>query len=100
MKQLGISVAPRGPADLDEAHPAHADRLHARVVAEARDEGPGPLGGGDQHLALAGADGPAVERELDLLHGASSGPVAVVAWSVIGAAPLLDVDQELVAEHA
>ena len=23
--------------DLDDAHPAHADRLHARVVAEARD---------------------------------------------------------------
>ncbi len=37
---------------LDQAHAAHADGLHARVVAEARDVGPGPLGRGDQQLAL------------------------------------------------
>ena len=44
----------RGPArsrHLDQAHPAHADGLHAGVVAEARDEGAGLLGRGDQELA-------------------------------------------------
>ena len=40
---------------LDQAHAAHADGLHARVVAEARDVGPGPLRRGDQQLALLGA---------------------------------------------
>ena len=48
---------------LDQAHAAHADRLHARVVAEARDVGPGPLGRGDEQLALLGADLAAVQRE-------------------------------------
>ena len=47
----------------DQAHAAHADRLHARVVAEARDVGPGPLGRGNEQLALLGADLAPVERE-------------------------------------
>ena len=38
------------PLHVDQAHPAHADRLHARVVAEAGDVDPGPLGRGDDHL--------------------------------------------------
>ncbi len=54
-----------GTADLDQAHPAHADRLHPRVVAEPRDERAGPLGGGDEQLTLVGARRPAVEGELD-----------------------------------
>ena len=33
--------------DLDDAHAAHADRLHARVVAEARDVDAVALGGVD-----------------------------------------------------
>ena len=37
--------------DLDEAHPAHPDRLHPRVVAEAGDEDAGALGGVDDELA-------------------------------------------------
>ena len=54
--------------DLDQAHAAHADRLHARVVAKARDVGPGPLGRLDDQLALASAvTGAAVEREGELL---------------------------------
>ena len=44
----------RGTVHLDQAHPAHAHRLHAGVVAEARDVGPGPLGRGDEHLARLG----------------------------------------------
>ena len=57
--------APRA-LDLDEAHPADADGLHARVVAEARDVGAGALGGGDDHLALLGGHLTAVEGEGDL----------------------------------
>ena len=47
--------APAG-VDLDEAHAAHADRVHPRVVAEARDVDAVPLGGVDDQLALAGVD--------------------------------------------
>src|SRR4051812_49713747 len=38
--------------DVDDAHTAHPDRLHARVVAEARDEDAVLLGRGDDQLAL------------------------------------------------
>ena len=49
--------------DVDDAHAAHADRLHPRVVAEPRDEDAGPLGGVDDELALAGLDGVAVDGD-------------------------------------
>ena len=51
-----------GTGDLDEAHAAHADRLHPRVVAKARDEDPGPLGRRDDELALAAPPRPARRR--------------------------------------
>ncbi len=61
-----------GSAHLDQAHPAHTHRLHPRVVAEAGDEGPGPLGGGDEHLAIPPADLASVEGERhQVLHRAS-----------------------------
>ncbi len=63
MKQLGWSEAPARPADLDEAHPAHADRGHPRVVAEPRDEGAGSLRGGDEQIALPRLDLASVEGE-------------------------------------
>ena len=47
--------APR-PVDFDEAHAAHADRLHARVVAEARHVVAGALGGFDDEFAGCGLD--------------------------------------------
>src|ERR1017187_5860896 len=47
--------------DLDKAHAAHANRLHPRVVAKARDEDPGPLGRGDDELALVSLDGATVD---------------------------------------
>ena len=49
--------------DLDEAHAAHADRLHPLVVAEARDVDAVALGGLDDQLALAGDDRLAVDRQ-------------------------------------
>ena len=52
---------------LDEAHAAHADRLHPGVVTEARNIGAGPLGGGDDHLALRCGHLAAVEGEGDLV---------------------------------
>ncbi len=54
---------PSGSHDLDQAHAAHADWLHAGVVTEARDVHPGPFGRGDDHLALVGLDGAAVEGD-------------------------------------
>ena len=51
-----------------QTHPTHPDRLHARVVTEAWDEGAGPLGRGDEQLALAGAHGPTVECEFEFVH--------------------------------
>ena len=49
--------------DLHEAHAAHADRLHARVPAEARDVDASPLGSGDDHLAGTGLDRAAVDGD-------------------------------------
>ena len=43
---------PAAGVDVDDAHAAHADRPHPRVVAEARDVDAGPLGGVDHELAL------------------------------------------------
>ena len=37
-----VSIVPRGPFDLDQAHPAHADRLHPGVAAEAGNVGRRP----------------------------------------------------------
>ncbi len=49
--------------DVDEAHAAHADGVHAGVVAEARDVGAGALGRRDEQLALLRRDGAPVEGE-------------------------------------
>ena len=51
--------------DLDEAHPAHADRLHALVVTEARDVGAVLLRDLDQQLTARRLDLAAVDRDLD-----------------------------------
>ena len=48
--------------DVDQAHAAHADRLHALVVAEARDVDAVALRRGDDQLARLGLDLLAVER--------------------------------------
>ena len=68
-KQAGVKRGAAWALDVDEAHAAHADRRHARVVAEARDVGPRPLGRRDQQLALEGGDLPAVQGEGDPLIG-------------------------------
>ena len=52
---------------VDQAHAAHADRLHARVPAEARNVGAGPLGRSDDQLALGRRHLAAVEGEGELL---------------------------------
>ena len=57
---------PAGTVDFDQAHATHTHRLHARVVAESRDVGPGPLGRGDQQLARLGRHGAPVEADGDL----------------------------------
>jgi hypothetical protein len=49
--------------DLDHALAAHADRLHAGVVAELRHVDACPLGGGDDQLALARRERHAVDRD-------------------------------------
>ena len=49
--------------DLDEAHTAHADRLHARVVAEPRDVDAVAFGGGDEQFALLRHDLDTVDRD-------------------------------------
>ena len=49
-----LRVAPRGPSTSTRHIRQIPDRLHPRVVAEPRDVGPRALGGGDDHLALAG----------------------------------------------
>ena len=51
--------------DLDQAHPAHADRLHARVVAEPWDVGAVTLGGIDEQFARVGLDLDTVEGDGD-----------------------------------
>ncbi len=56
-----------GAHHLDQAHAAHADRLHAGVVAEAGDVDAGPFRGRDDHLAFVGLDGAAVELDGHLL---------------------------------
>jgi len=48
---------------LDEAHPAHADRLHALVVAEPRHVGLVPIRNRDQHLPFARGDRLAVDLD-------------------------------------
>ena len=58
-----------GTGDLDKAHPAHAHRLHPRVIAKARDEDPGPLGSRDDELALLGPNGPPVDGDGDARRG-------------------------------
>ena len=64
--------------DVDDAHAAHAHRLHARVVAEARDVGAGALGGLDHELAGHGLDRRAVDREDHRVRG-SAGSVFTVS---------------------
>ena len=59
----GLEGRAAAGVDLDDAHPAHADRLHPRVVAEARDVGAVALGGLDHELAGRGLDLLAVDRE-------------------------------------
>src|ERR1043166_8641846 len=57
------------PADVDDAHPADADRVVAIVVAEDRDVDPGLLGGGVDGGALGHADLDAVDPAGDRLGG-------------------------------
>ena len=47
----------RPVVDVDEAHAAHADRTHARVVTEARDVDAGLLAGLDDQRAGRGSTG-------------------------------------------
>jgi hypothetical protein len=56
--------APTG-VDLDDAHAAHAHRVHARVVAEARDVDAVALGRVDDQLALVGPHRRAVDGDRD-----------------------------------
>ena len=53
--------------DLDEAHAAHAHRVHAAVVAEPGDVMTGTLGGVDQQIALLRDHRVAVDRDGDRL---------------------------------
>ncbi len=50
---------------LDEAHPAHPDRLHPRVVAKTGNEDPGPFGRLDNELSLACLHDPPVDGDRD-----------------------------------
>ncbi len=57
----------RGPApgvDLDQAHPAHAHRVHPVVPAESGNVGVVALGRGDDQFTLVGVDRPTVDRDL------------------------------------
>ena len=58
---------PAGTVDLDQAHPAHADGRHARVVAEAGDVGAGPIRRRDEQFPLARGHAAAVEGEAERL---------------------------------
>ncbi len=49
--------------DLDEAHPAHADRGHSGVIAESWDVNAVAFGGLDQQFAVLGRTGGSVQRE-------------------------------------
>ena len=57
--------SPSWAIDLDQTGATHADSLHARVVAEARNVGPGLLGRVDQRLTGINLDIDAVERDRD-----------------------------------
>src|SRR5262249_16744358 len=61
----GLERGAAAGVDLDQAHAAHADRLHARVVAEARDVGAVPLARVDQQLAALDVDLLAVDGDRD-----------------------------------
>jgi hypothetical protein len=80
-EQLALSF------DLHETHATYRNRLHAGVVAEARDEDPHLFGDVDQQTALLGLDLLPVHGELDALgslpvavaHGLSISSVAIPA---------------------
>jgi hypothetical protein len=64
--------APR-PLDVDDAHSAHPDFLHAGVPAEAGDVDAAPLSRGDEQLALVRLDLPAVDVDRERLDGGPDG---------------------------
>ena len=72
----GLQGRTTRPGHLDEAHPAHADRRHPRVVAKARDVHAGALGGLDDELTVLRLHRAAVKGDLN--HGA---PRAAAAGS-------------------
>ena len=51
---------------LNEAHPTHPNRLHARVITKTRNVRTSTLSRSDDHLALFGGDLTAVEVQRDL----------------------------------
>ena len=61
----GLQARAPGTGDLDEAHAAHTDRSHPRVVAKTRDEDAGPLGRRDDQLAFLRFDDPPVDGDGD-----------------------------------
>src|SRR5690606_19139092 len=65
----GLERRAAAGVDLDEAHPAHAHRLHPGVGAEARDVDAVALGRVDDELALARRHHGAVDGDADALHG-------------------------------
>ena len=87
----------RDPLDLDQAHAAGADRLaELRLVTEDRDLDVALAGGVVQHLALAGDDLAAVDRQRDLARLAhtdaprvSAGPSTTACGSILPAAPAI-----------
>ncbi len=75
--------------DLDDAHPAHTDRLHPRVVAESGDVDPGVLACVDQQRTRLGGDGLAVDRHGDGLgRPLDSGHAAPRSTSVVSDSPM------------
>ena len=87
----GLEGGAAAGVDLDDAHPAHADRLHPRVVAEARDVGAVALGGLDHELAGLRLDLLAVDREEHGLGGglACQTPATSTADSLRDPAPVV-----------
>src|SRR5665213_1879393 len=67
-----------GSGDLDEAHPAHTDRLHTGVVAKPRDEDSLALGRGDDQLTWMCLDRRPIDGDRDHLLGSLGGPGANV----------------------
>ena len=59
----GLEGGAAAGVDLYQAHPAHADGLHAVVVTKARDINPVPLGNIDHQLAWASLNGLAVDGD-------------------------------------